>query len=107
MMRREGPCAALRLAGDLQTCSVSLTTSVNSRDTEPVGAEEVDGSARLHLSPVAFMVNFYLSYVIDGFVCVCLVVTSFLVFNHPTKRNQIGCLSPVVLSLYGPNITPF
>lgn len=60
----------LDLPADLQTCSVSLSMSVNSRDAEPVGADEVDGSARLHLSPVAFMVNFYLYYVIDGFVCV-------------------------------------
>lgn len=42
----------------------------------------------------------------DLCVDVCLVVSSFHVFNHLTKRHQIGCLSPVVLSLYGPNITP-
>lgn len=37
---------------------------------EIVGVEAVDGRARLHLSPMAFMVNSYVSCVIDRCVCV-------------------------------------
>lgn len=80
---------------------------VTSYDAEVVGVEGVDGSARLHLSPMAFMVNFYVSYGTDRSCVCCLVVISFHVFNHPTQRHQIGCLSPVVLGLYGPNINSF
>lgn len=61
-------------------------------------------SAYLHLSRMALLVNLYFPYVIHVFVCV--LVTSLRVFNRPMKRNQIGCLFPVSLSLYGPNVTP-
>lgn len=60
-------------------------------------------SACLHLSRMAFLVNLYFSYVIRVSVCVFSCYFSSC-FYHPTKRNQIGCLFPVVLSLCGPNV---
>lgn len=56
MIRHEGPCAALGSASDLLCVALLVGSQVVMPET--VGVEEVDGTARLHLSPGAFMVHF-------------------------------------------------